>query len=82
MADTIQTVDKTLKRPEPAPRDKLIDFHLAHDEAIPSVEDVDMKTFDVLDPELWRRDAFWPEPVIADAIVDDLSEVPATLTRL
>ncbi|WP_370372307.1 cytochrome P450, partial [Henriciella pelagia] len=60
MADTIQTVDKTLKRPEPAPRDKLIDFHLAHDEAIPSVEDVDMKTFDVLDPELWRRDAFWP----------------------
>lgn len=60
MADTQQTLEKALERPKVTPREKLFETHLDFGAPIPSVDEVDFATFDVTDPELWRRDAFWP----------------------
>ena len=60
MADTLHTIEKALERPKITPREKLFESHLEHDADIPAAADVDLATFDVTDPELWRRDAFWP----------------------
>ena len=59
MADTATKVRHNLERPKTTAREKLMDFHLDRGAPIPSPEDVDMSTFDILDPELWRRDAHW-----------------------
>ena len=57
MADTATKIAHNLERPKTTGREKLMEFHLDRGAPIPSPEDVDMKTFDILDPELWRRDA-------------------------
>ncbi len=43
----------------PKVRTKLCDFHIEHGAPIPAASDIDLTTFDVNDPELWRRDAKW-----------------------
>jgi hypothetical protein len=30
---------------------------------------------------VWKRDSGWPEPAGADAVIDDLAELPALIAR-
>lgn len=59
MADTIQTVSNNLERPKYSQREKQFEAHLDQSDPTPTPDAVDWKTFDILDPELWRRDAVW-----------------------
>ena len=59
MADTAQTITHDLERPHVNAREKMFENHLDFGAPIPRPEDVDFKTFDILDPELWRNDATW-----------------------
>ncbi len=59
MADTAQSLSEKLERPKVTPREKLFESHLDFGAPIPNAADVDLSTFDISDPELWRRNAFW-----------------------
>ncbi len=59
MADTATKIPHNLQRPVTTDREKFMDFHFDYGADIPSPEDVDMSTFDILDRELWRQNAHW-----------------------
>lgn len=57
MADTAtapQIVDP-LERPKLLPREKMFESHLDASDPSPKADEIDLSTFDIVDPELWRR---------------------------
>ena len=61
MPDTAAPVQSTdpLKRPILIEREKMAEHHLGPHDPTPNAADVDLSPFDLVDPELWRRGAYW-----------------------
>ncbi|MEO1028400.1 MAG: cytochrome P450, partial [Pseudomonadota bacterium] len=48
-----------LDRPVLIEREKMAEHHLGPNDPSPIAAEVDLSTFDLVDPELWRRGAYW-----------------------
>lgn len=59
MADTAAPVIEGLERPIVTPGEKLHPNWIDFDAPIPDAADIDLSTFDIVNPELWRRNAHW-----------------------
>jgi len=59
MADTAQKIPHGLERPIVSDRDPLHPGYLRVNEAVPPASELDIKTFDFIDPEIWRQGLYW-----------------------
>ena len=59
MSDTIAPAATKLERPKIITGEKLHENWLDFDAPIPDAADIDLATLDIVDPELWRRNAHW-----------------------
>ncbi len=59
-ADTISLVDHpALQRPKVSEREPMHPGYLRIGEPVPPASSLDLATLDVVDPEIWRQNAFW-----------------------
>ncbi len=59
MADTAHKIAHNLKRPVPTPHPILHEGHLQPGEPAKDASEIDLDTFDIVDPEVWRQEAYW-----------------------
>ena len=59
-ADTVHSIDNpALERPKVSDRDPLHEGYLRVGEEVPPASDLDLKTLDLVDPEIWRQNKMW-----------------------
>ena len=59
MADTLTKVAHNLERPKVTPREPLFDGYLEFDADLPDVENIPLDKMHLVDPEIWRKGAYW-----------------------
>ena len=59
-ADTVHSIDNpALERPKVSDRDPLHEGYLRVGEEVPPASDLDLKTLDLVGPEIWRQNKMW-----------------------
>ncbi len=59
MADSAQTLTHKLERPKISSREPLHPGYLHVGDPVPPASEIELKDYDIVDPELWRQNKFW-----------------------